>query len=526
MNEFEELRRYKELLDQEVITQEEFERIKEDILERSGSSISISSTKNEKQVSNTGLKTEPKSDSNVSVDSSEIIAQKRIEEEKKIADEMAARRAAEEKKLAEEVAAKRAAEEKRLAEEVAARKRAEEERKFAEEMAKKRAEEEAKIAEEIEKRRKEEEAKIAEEMAKKRAAEENTLLSEISMKDDESVALDTETQSASSDGHAETTSLSEIESNNSNKDSSVRKRNVSKKPIIIVAVILCVAIVAAIAFLGGNSSRQEETASTDTDTSEETATESQTKDITYKDADILTFELVNTDNESYEESILTYKVTNNGSNAIDNISNMSFSYRDKDGNEICTDGRYQPCKVQPGKSAFVKSYSDLGDDYSKDDIGSVEVTSYSYVIDKVEYSVDLQTKTVDSYKDDYTEYIDFEKANILGFECNGKGLDSINSYEVDVKVINNSDADADEVSYYLVYSNDNGDCLCNDGRFLENVLAAGKSANGTSFCDEEFSKDVSSFEVYSYEYKSMDSNSEFDSIVVNLQTKTAIGYKN
>ena len=522
MNEFEELRRYKELLDKEIITQEEFEKVKSDLLGLPKSSSTASVKDDKRQVPTVDLKSESASVSSASTDSPKDIAQKRLEDEKRIAEEMAKKRAAEEARIAEEIAAKRAAEEKKLAETVAARKRAEEERKIAEEMAKKRAAEEARIAEEIEKKRKEEEAKIAEEMNKKRAEAEKMLVAEMPKQDDEVVAPATEMQRSSQNHVIEASSSSEI--NDDNKDAVEVEKKGSKKLIIIVAAIVCLGIIAAIALLGGNGASQENTAATDAP--EETTSETQTVDVAFKDANVLSFELVNTDNESYEESILTYKVTNNGSKAIDNFSNISFSYLDKDGNEICTDGRYQPCQVQPGKFAYVRSYSDLGENYSKDDISNVEITKYSYVINKVEYSVDLQTETVESYVDDYTEYVDFDKANIISFECNGKGLDSIDCYEVDVNVTNNGSADADEVSYYLVYSNDNGDCLCNDGRFLENVLSAGKSANGTSFCDEEFSKDVSAFDIYSYEYKSLDSNSEYDSIVVNLQTKTAIGYKN
>ena len=525
MNEFEELRRYKELLDKEIITQEEFEKVKSDLLGLPKSSSTASVKDDKRQVPTADLKSESASVSSASTDSSKDIAQKRFEDEKKIAEEMAKKRAAEEARIAEEIAAKRAAEEKKLAETVAARKRAEEERKFAEEMAKKRAAEEARIAEEIERKRKEEEAKIAEEINQKRAEAEKMLVAEMPKQDDEWVAPETEVQSSFQKHVVETSNSSEINDDSNGKKETVEvKKNGSKKLIIIVAAIVCLGIIAAIALLGGNGGGQENTATTDA--TEEATSETQTVDVAFKDANVLSFELVNTDNESYEESILTYKVTNNGSKAIDSFSNISFSYLDKDGNEICTDGRYQPCQVQPGKFAYVRSYSDLGENYSKDDISNVEITKYSYVINKVEYSVDLQTETVESYVDDYTEYMDFDKANIISFECNGKGLDSIDCYEVDVNVTNNGSADADEVSYYLVYSNDNGDCLCNDGRFLENVLSAGKSANGTSFCDEEFSKDVSAFDIYSYEYKSLDSNSEYDSIVVNLQTKTAIGYKN
>ena len=286
MNEFEEVRRYKELLDKEIITQEEFEKVKADLLGLSESAATTSNKKPEKQVPVTDHKTGSEAVSSASTDSSEKKAQKHIEEENKIAEEMDERRAAEEKKLAEEVAARRAAEEKKLAEAVAARKRAEEESKFAEEMAKKRAEEEAKLAEEIEQKRKEEEAKIAEEMTQKRAKAEEKLLSEMPKKGDEVPSTTTGTQNSSSNQTRDTSSSNEMDDDNNIKVTDEVKKEVnelenneklsksmpeegggqkkkSKAPVIIIGVVVLVALVVGVIVINNNKKVQQEATNTD-----------------------------------------------------------------------------------------------------------------------------------------------------------------------------------------------------------------------------------------------------------------------
>lgn len=249
------------------------------------------------------------------------------------------------------------------------------------------------------------------------------------------------------------------------------------------------------------------------------------KDLSFEEANIFSNELINRDDDSFTEIIADFKIVNNGSENIDYFSG-NFVYYDENGNQICKDGRYHDCQIKPGKAAYVTTYSSLNG-RDKADIANIELTSYQYTIGDKQYSVNLQTKEINQINLNYDlANIDFEKANILNFSINAIGLNIINAYEVDVKINNDGQVPIKYCSYRMEYYNSDGDSLTSDGRYSDSVLNPGNYSQSQSFCDEKFSSQVSSAEVYSYEYDLVDVDENgFNHYEVNLQTKTAIGNK-
>lgn len=252
----------------------------------------------------------------------------------------------------------------------------------------------------------------------------------------------------------------------------------------------------------------------------QTIAEEETK-ITFEEANILSFELINRDNESYDEIIATYSVLNNGSVAVDYFS-VDFAYLDKDGNKICDDGRYNDCQIDSGKSARMISYSYLDDEYSKSNINSIEVTSYDYRIGDTTYEVDLQLKTVEEYTYEMVNDADFDSSNIIVFELEDKGISSIGSYEVHCKAINNGRQNIKYISFDMGYFDEDGNLLDKDGRYNDDLVKPGNFATMKSFMmDEEYSHLVGGFGIYSYEYELVeDDDNGFNRYEINLQTKT------
>ena len=93
----------------------------------------------------------------------------------------------------------------------------------------------------------------------------------------------------------------------------------------------------------------------------------------FEKLDVISIKEENSDRDSYEDIITTFKITNNGDIPIKYVS-LDFAYYDKSGNCICTDGRYNDTVINPGKSALIKTYSEG----TKDTISDVKFTSYEY----------------------------------------------------------------------------------------------------------------------------------------------------
>ena len=116
----------------------------------------------------------------------------------------------------------------------------------------------------------------------------------------------------------------------------------------------------------------------------------------FEKLDVISIQEENSDRDSYEDIITTFKITNNGDIPIKYVS-LDFAYYDKSGNCICTDARYNDTVINPGKSALVKTYSEG----NKDTISEVKVTNYEYKLTKEnslgmkEVNLNIETKEVE-----------------------------------------------------------------------------------------------------------------------------------
>lgn len=249
------------------------------------------------------------------------------------------------------------------------------------------------------------------------------------------------------------------------------------------------------------------------------------EELSFEDANIIENELINRDDDSYTEIISDFRITNESENNIDYFS-ADFAYFDGSGNQICTDGRYHDCQIESGKSAIVTTYSSL-DGKDKSLISDIELISYVYRIGDKEYSVNLQTKDV-SESDFYygTSNVDFDSANVLQFDIDLVGVNSINSFETNVQIQNNGQNPIKYCSYRMEYYDAEGNSLNGDGRYSDTLLNPGNYNQSKSFCDEKQSGNVADCSVYSYDYDLVDVDENgFNHYEINTQTKTAIGSK-
>lgn len=250
--------------------------------------------------------------------------------------------------------------------------------------------------------------------------------------------------------------------------------------------------------------------------------ESETKkDIDFEEANILSFEMTDRDDDSYEEIISSFTVTNNGADPVDNFS-ADYVYKDSAGNIICTDGRYHDCQMMPGTSAIMRSYSDL-DDHKKDEITTIEVTKYEYSVGTNNYTIDLENESITVSDNMLNNDAAFDETNIIYFEYEDKGI-NFDSYEVGVRAINNGTINVTYVSFDMAFYDADGNYLYGDGRYNDNTLNASNYVEMKSFCDEGLSSQVNSYEVYAYEYKlAKDDDYGFNTYKINLQTKEVEG---
>lgn len=290
---------------------------------------------------------------------------------------------------------------------------------------------------------------------------------------------------------------------------------------LALVVVLAVCAAACQKNTAQETSKDDSLFETATSGAAESTTENET---TFKDANILSFELVTRDDESYDDIISHFKITNNGKKAVDYCS-VDYAYYDKDKNVICDDSRYLDFQIAAGKSAMARSYSDLDDGYKKSDIKYIEVTSYTYYCEEVAYDVDLESESVNTYEHKKSADLEFDKANILTFEYDDKGINSINSYEVGIKVHNNGSKKVVYCDIEMAYLDKDGMFLEKDGRYNDKGFDVGKFTSIDSYMTEEtFAKDVKSFGVYEYEYTLIEDDEKGNNhYTVNLQTKEVTG---
>ncbi len=246
-------------------------------------------------------------------------------------------------------------------------------------------------------------------------------------------------------------------------------------------------------------------------------------EIDFTKMNILGFEMLNRDDESYDEIISTFKIINNGTENI-NYFSVSFSYLDVDGNEICTDGRFNDCQLQSGKTAFMKTYSNLSG-RDKSSIANINVTSYQYYIDEKCYEVNLQTESINYWENTQKSNVDFEKVNILEFNTTDKGVNSIGSREIEVQIKNNSTVPIAYTSYSMAYFDLDNNYLTTDGRYSDSLINPGNYVMSSSFCtDTEFANMVNTFGIFKYKYNLVENDENgYNYYEINLQTQTAIG---
>lgn len=249
------------------------------------------------------------------------------------------------------------------------------------------------------------------------------------------------------------------------------------------------------------------------------------KEISYEEANILKFDLLKRDDESYDEIIATFKITNNGTKTIEFLS-MDFNYTDSAGNEICKDGRVHNIQLKDGKNAVVKTYSNLSG-RQKSDVANINATSYLYADDKNWYEVNLQTHSVNQWPLTEENNVDIMQANIIEFTTTDKGENSSGAREVEVQIFNNGDIPLALVSYDIAYFDEEMNFLDRDGRVCDSVINVGNYAISRSYgtsLDE--SRAINNFGIYQYFYKltEVDENG-FNQYEVNLQSGTATGYK-
>lgn len=306
-----------------------------------------------------------------------------------------------------------------------------------------------------------------------------------------------------------------------------------KTGLIIAAIVVIAAVFAGGLALGGvfNKDKTDEpgnagsiTDTADSGVEQEESSAHETPE--FAKTDILSFEQLElvTDPDMDNSKRATYKVTNTGDDIIWSIS-AEFQFLDKDGNEIYHDGRSFRGKLEPGKWCYLDSYSY---DVDPDEIDSINVKSYDYMIDQIEYAVDLQTKTAEVEKyDDWYSNVDFDEANILDITLGEGEGDSEGNVSADITVKNGGSQNIKDISIDIPYYNKNKDVLYVDGRSSDSLLKPGKSVRVESYVSPDYyygSEKVDSFGVTEYEYTLQEKDDKgYNYYTVNLVTNTAYG---
>lgn len=243
------------------------------------------------------------------------------------------------------------------------------------------------------------------------------------------------------------------------------------------------------------------------------------EEISYEEANRLSFELLNMDDTTSEDYVIgTFKITNNSDQPIDYFS-IDFAFLDSEGNQIDNDGRFNDFQIASSKSALAKTfYKKNGNDKK---INDIIVTNYKYHISETDYRVDLQREIVDTYPITKKADKDFEEANILEFSFNELGYNS-NYYQVETQIKNLSDRDLIYVTFDMAYLDENGDLLDKDGRFNDEFISPEKFVTVTSSTDG--AEAIGSYGIYAYEYSFSEPDElGFNTYEVNLQTMEVEG---
>ena len=305
--------------------------------------------------------------------------------------------------------------------------------------------------------------------------------------------------------------------------------NSKSKIIIAIAAAAALAVGGIIFGMSHNSSDNTSASdqSTATDVEEDTS-ESAESSPAFDDANILSIKEVDfADDDSLDvpQKVATYEVTNKGKEEIWYFD-ADFQFLDKDGNQLCEDGRFHQGRLKPGKHTLMYSFS--SDEVDVKEIASAKVKSYSYKIGATVYSIDLQTNSIETYEEDQEWYsnVDYKDADVLGFDITDKGVVD-GDYETSVKVTNNGSNKIKEVSFDMEYYDKDDNPIDNDGRYSDSVLDSKKAVTIDSYCTKYMNNDpkqVSSYAITTYDYKLVDKDSRgYNKYTVNLVTKTAYG---
>lgn len=291
------------------------------------------------------------------------------------------------------------------------------------------------------------------------------------------------------------------------------------KKRMVMTLALCFSMIGC----SNSANVNEKQSSVNESGSFKTAEAKKEKKISYKDANILSFELVSRDDDYSDDTLKTvFKITNNSKEVISYCS-LDFAYYDGEGNQISTDGRFNDFSIDSGKSVIMNSYGDT-EGVDKSNIKDVKVTEYEYYKGNKYYNVNLQTEKVNDGSHTVNNDGDFDKCNILSFELSDEG-NSYGSKKVAVNVTNNGSIPVTYFSYDMAYLDQDGTKLDQDGRFKDEVLEPGKKMLSQSYMsEEEYIDNISSFGVYQYEYKLSEKDANgFNKYEIDLQTKEVKG---
>lgn len=256
----------------------------------------------------------------------------------------------------------------------------------------------------------------------------------------------------------------------------------------------------------------------------ETVNAQGSKQYSFEEANVLSFELNNRDDTQSNTVEAMFSITSNAVYDVNRVS-VKFAYTDEAGNVIYDDGRTSEFGVPAGKSSYITSYAQVDEAFSKSDISNVEVVSYGYQAGDTIFEVDLKNGKSNNWKTNSQECVDFDSANVVSFEYDDKGKTSNESYEVGVRALNEGDRQVSDIIIRVAYFDSEGNYLGSGDCMSENTIDPGNFANIKSFfVDSGLSNSVASFGVYSYNYKLIeDDENGFNYYEVNLKTNEAIG---
>ena len=321
----------------------------------------------------------------------------------------------------------------------------------------------------------------------------------------------------------------DVNGNSSETETQARKAPNKSKIIIAIAAVAALAIAGVI--FGLSHTGTEDTATSDQVASEDISDAESEAVATpeFEEANILTLEevdLFNDDSLGDKQKVAAYRITNTGKEDVWYFD-VNYQFLDKDGNQLCEDGRYHQGRLSPGKNTLMYAFTE--EDVDVDEISTVNVKSYSYRIGPNNYDIDLQVKSVDVYEEDQEWYsnVDFDEADILNLELKDKGLDSEGDYQTQIVVTNEGSDSLKEVNVDMEYYDKDGNPVDTDGRYSDSVLGPQKSVTIDSFCIEYYlndPKEVDSYASTGYQYYLTKKDSRgYNKYTVNLLTKTAYG---